>query len=192
MSPSILSICISNGVSNLSACMASIFHLYYAVRLQEAKDMTYNTALMGFWTFPEMTIGIICSSLPVLPKFFRKFQEKKIAVEIPSRMHKFLMLSKDFRSISIRESASLSKTSRDRAKKDHTTLDQRSLYLRLPDGIAPSSDHTISSNILEQSQASNTRTPHGQSESKILRAIRVETTIATEAFPDSTSKRSTR
>jgi hypothetical protein len=55
-----------------SACVTSIFRLYYSIRLAETGDVTYNVVMMGFWTYGEMASAILCCCLPVLPKLFQK------------------------------------------------------------------------------------------------------------------------
>ena len=46
------------------------------MRLAQTGDVSYNLALMGFWTFAELSAGIVCACLPVLPKFFQTIGPK--------------------------------------------------------------------------------------------------------------------
>lgn len=50
--------------------------LYYAVRLQQTGDVSYNIAPMGFWTYAELSMGIVCGCLPTSPKFFQAIGQK--------------------------------------------------------------------------------------------------------------------
>lgn len=45
--------------------------LYYAVRIQQTGDVTWQSGPMGLWTLAEFTITIICGCMPVIPKFFQ-------------------------------------------------------------------------------------------------------------------------
>lgn len=52
----------------ISACIMSIVRLYYTFQVVRSPDKTYHILLMGLWTCAEMAVGIIVSSLPVLPR----------------------------------------------------------------------------------------------------------------------------
>ena len=54
-----------------SVCITSVLRLYYSVRLAQSGDVSYNLALMGFWTYAELSVGIVCACLPVSPRFFQ-------------------------------------------------------------------------------------------------------------------------
>lgn len=54
-----------------SVCITSILRLYYSVRLAQSGDISYNLALMGFWSYAELSVGIVCACLPVSPRFFQ-------------------------------------------------------------------------------------------------------------------------
>ena len=60
----------------ISACVTSILRTYYAWQIVQSRDISYNAAKMGFWTYAEIAIGTIVSCMPVLPKFFRHFSPK--------------------------------------------------------------------------------------------------------------------
>lgn len=53
-----------------SACITSVVRIYYAIRILKTGDMTYNFVVLGLWSHAEITFGIICGCLPVLPRFF--------------------------------------------------------------------------------------------------------------------------
>lgn len=59
-----------------SAGVTSILRVYYAWEIVKSHDISYNIAKIGFWTFAEISIGIIVCCAPVLPKFFRHFGAK--------------------------------------------------------------------------------------------------------------------
>ncbi|MCJ1466755.1 hypothetical protein MMC07_005375 [Pseudocyphellaria aurata] len=50
--------------------------IYYAVRLLQTGDTTYNSVLLELWSHIEVTCGIICGCLPVLPRFFKALQPR--------------------------------------------------------------------------------------------------------------------
>lgn len=56
--------------------MTSILRTYYAWQIVQSRDISYNVAKMGFWTYAEIAIGTIVSCMPVLPKFLRHFSPK--------------------------------------------------------------------------------------------------------------------
>ncbi|KAL8792454.1 MAG: hypothetical protein Q9195_004910 [Heterodermia aff. obscurata] len=58
-------------LTGLFVCITSILRLYYSVRLAQSGDISYNLALMGFWTYAELSVGILCACLPVSPRFFQ-------------------------------------------------------------------------------------------------------------------------
>ena len=47
----------------------SVMRLYYAIRMQETRDVTYESGPMGLWTLAEFATTIICGCMPTLPKF---------------------------------------------------------------------------------------------------------------------------
>lgn len=49
----------------------SILRSYYAFQLSRSPDKTYNIIIMGIWTYAEVAVGIIISSLPVLPRLIQ-------------------------------------------------------------------------------------------------------------------------
>ena len=55
------------------ACVTSIMRTYYTWRAVKSPDITYNLCIMGLWSYAEISIGIIVSCLPVLPRFFKNF-----------------------------------------------------------------------------------------------------------------------
>ncbi|KAL8724487.1 MAG: hypothetical protein Q9166_007921 [cf. Caloplaca sp. 2 TL-2023] len=63
-------------LTGLFVCMTSIIRLYYAIRLGQTGDITWNIALMGFWTYAELSVGVVCGCLPLSPKFFHTVKQK--------------------------------------------------------------------------------------------------------------------
>lgn len=59
-----------------SVCITSIVRLYYAIQTFRTGDLTYNFVVLGLWTHVEITFGIFCGCLPVLPRFFKALQPK--------------------------------------------------------------------------------------------------------------------
>ncbi|KAF2653721.1 hypothetical protein K491DRAFT_780101 [Lophiostoma macrostomum CBS 122681] len=53
------------------ACIASILRLSTVVRTYGNKDVTYNYQFIIIWSSWEISIGVICSCLPVLPSLFK-------------------------------------------------------------------------------------------------------------------------
>ncbi|KAI4223007.1 MAG: hypothetical protein L6R36_005741 [Xanthoria steineri] len=53
------------------ACIASILRLATIVRLARTKDYTYVKAQCAMWAEAEITSGLICSCIVVLPRFFQ-------------------------------------------------------------------------------------------------------------------------
>lgn len=66
--------------SILRACVTSILRTYYAWKIVKSPDITYNMIFEGLWAFAEISIGIIVSCLPVLPKFFTHVGPKILSV----------------------------------------------------------------------------------------------------------------
>ncbi|KAL8806544.1 MAG: hypothetical protein Q9223_004598 [Gallowayella weberi] len=60
------------------ACLASIFRTYYSFRMIQGPDWTYNLTLIGMGLLTEMSIGVLVSCLPVLPRFFQHVGPKII------------------------------------------------------------------------------------------------------------------
>lgn len=44
---------------------------YYTWKIIKSPDITYNICIMGLWAYAEISIGIIVSCLPMIPKFFK-------------------------------------------------------------------------------------------------------------------------
>lgn len=59
-----------------SACVTSILRTYYITKLTSSPDTSYMIMLTGRWTLAEMTVGIVISCSPVMPRFFRHFSSK--------------------------------------------------------------------------------------------------------------------
>lgn len=59
--------------TTIRAGVTSIMRTYYTWRVVQSPDITYNLCIMGMWSYAEISIGIIVSCLPVLPKFFNNF-----------------------------------------------------------------------------------------------------------------------
>ena len=49
--------------------MTSIVRTVYTFRVLDSPDVSYNTIIMGLWTWVEITIGILVSCMPTMPKF---------------------------------------------------------------------------------------------------------------------------
>lgn len=49
----------------------SIIRSHYTFQIVRSPDKSYNIIVMGFWTYAEMAVGIIISSLPVLPRLLQ-------------------------------------------------------------------------------------------------------------------------
>lgn len=60
--------------SSPSACFSALIRLYYSVRLSNSKDVTYNVALLGLWSLPEMASGFLAICLTVSPRFFQSLK----------------------------------------------------------------------------------------------------------------------
>jgi len=56
--------------------VTSMFRLYYSIKLQHTKDVTYYVAYLGVCSICEITAGIICCCLPVMPKLFQTIGPK--------------------------------------------------------------------------------------------------------------------
>lgn len=52
-----------------SACVTTTLRTYYTWKIIHSPDGSYNTVVMGLWTWGEITAGILVSCLPVTPKF---------------------------------------------------------------------------------------------------------------------------
>ena len=59
-----------------SACIASILRTYYTWQTVEALDTSWELLPMGYWTWTELSIGIIVGCLPTMPKFFQHIGPK--------------------------------------------------------------------------------------------------------------------
>ena len=59
-----------------SACIASILRTYYTWQTVEARDTSWELLPMGYWTWTELSIGIIVGCLPTMPKFFQHIGPK--------------------------------------------------------------------------------------------------------------------
>lgn len=53
------------------ACISSTARLVYSVLLITSDDETWNIIAVGSWAVAEISIGILCSCLPVIPKFIK-------------------------------------------------------------------------------------------------------------------------
>ncbi|MCJ1423016.1 hypothetical protein MMC29_000897, partial [Sticta canariensis] len=58
------------------ACIISVIRVYYSVRIFQTKDVTYNAVIFALWSHAEVTFGILCGCLPVLPKFISALRQK--------------------------------------------------------------------------------------------------------------------
>lgn len=55
------------------ACVASIFRTYYTFKIAQGPDVAFNIIVMGLAAAAELSIGVVVSCLPVLPRFVRHF-----------------------------------------------------------------------------------------------------------------------
>ncbi|TVY39345.1 Satratoxin biosynthesis SC1 cluster protein [Lachnellula subtilissima] len=60
----------------LLACISSIIRLVYSILLFKTEDRTHAFIPTGLWSVAEVSIGFICSCLPVVPKFFQVMSER--------------------------------------------------------------------------------------------------------------------
>ncbi|KAG7001877.1 hypothetical protein G7Y79_00030g064100 [Physcia stellaris] len=67
-------------LTGLFVCITSTLRLYYSVRLAQSGDISYNLALMGFWSYAELSVGIVCACLPVSPRFFQFIGPKLLRI----------------------------------------------------------------------------------------------------------------
>ena len=58
---------------------------YYTWRLTESTDISWNVALMGMWTWIEMSFGVVVASLPVTPRFYQFCKQKASKLATNSR-----------------------------------------------------------------------------------------------------------
>ncbi|MCJ1225134.1 hypothetical protein MMC12_001783 [Toensbergia leucococca] len=58
------------------ACVASVLHLFYSVRAYGSGDQTFILAQLTFATGGEIASAILCTNLPILPRFFRSMAPK--------------------------------------------------------------------------------------------------------------------
>ena len=63
-------------MSLISACVVSIIRTYYTFKLVNSGDVTHNVVLLGFWSHAEITIGIMISCFPVLPRLIQVFHSR--------------------------------------------------------------------------------------------------------------------
>ena len=63
-------------LNETSACIASILRTYHTWQTVEARDTSWELLPMGYWTWTELSIGIIVGCLPTMPKFFQHIGPK--------------------------------------------------------------------------------------------------------------------
>ena len=78
-------------ISILRACITSIIRTYYTWKVVKSSDFSYNIIVMGIWTYAELTIGIIVSCLPVLPRFFNHIGPKIYEILVFGSWSKILL-----------------------------------------------------------------------------------------------------
>ena len=64
--------------------MASVVRTYYSWEVATTSDRSYTTVIMGLWTWAELSIGMLISCAPVLPKFVHHFSPKIVKYLNPS------------------------------------------------------------------------------------------------------------
>ncbi|GLB03266.1 hypothetical protein AtubIFM57258_007843 [Aspergillus tubingensis] len=62
--------------AGLFGCLASVMRLRWSVKNRNTTDNTYDAFPELLWTTAEITSGIIASSLPALPSFYRHTSQK--------------------------------------------------------------------------------------------------------------------
>lgn len=55
----------------LRACVTSIMRTYSFFQAMKSSDISYVAGPFGLWSMAELTVGVITSCLPVMPKFFK-------------------------------------------------------------------------------------------------------------------------
>ncbi|KAF7509484.1 hypothetical protein GJ744_008047 [Endocarpon pusillum] len=63
-------------MAGLFACISSIVRMVGNVQFARTEDLTFALTPVALWTFAEVTSGILCGCLPVLPQFFRFYVPK--------------------------------------------------------------------------------------------------------------------
>ena len=56
-----------------SACAISILRTMHSVDLAKGSDFSYDVAIMGLWSWAEVTSGVLISCFPVMLRFFQHF-----------------------------------------------------------------------------------------------------------------------
>ncbi|MCJ1348382.1 hypothetical protein MMC31_006613, partial [Peltigera leucophlebia] len=64
----------------LFACVSSIMRLVTSVEAIRSKDNTWDLVRTYLWTVAEITSGVVCGSLPILPQFMRAFVPKLTSI----------------------------------------------------------------------------------------------------------------
>ncbi|MCJ1440799.1 MAG: hypothetical protein MMC23_001285 [Stictis urceolatum] len=59
----------------LLACAASIFRLYFTIRVNSTNDVTFGVGQFGLWITAELTCGLICACVPILPRFAHRLKQ---------------------------------------------------------------------------------------------------------------------
>jgi len=72
--------------TGLVACICSSARLVYSVLLITSDDTTWNIIAVGSWAIAEISIGILCSCLPVIPKFIKTIGPKVLGSSSRSRL----------------------------------------------------------------------------------------------------------
>ncbi|KAL9098055.1 MAG: hypothetical protein Q9163_006210, partial [Psora crenata] len=65
------------------ACNASIIRFTAGLRVADSKDPTWDFVPPNLWGIAELTSGLLCSSLPIVPRFFRDCFPKLVS-SLPS------------------------------------------------------------------------------------------------------------
>lgn len=110
-----------------STCITSVLRLILSIRLKNSGDVTYNIALMGFWTYAELATGIICGCLPTLPKFFNLLSQKMSATSMGALLRSF----KSSRSSSGRDTSEADEAARTLKVPSHKGIRLGNQYLSL-------------------------------------------------------------
>ncbi|KAF2830743.1 hypothetical protein CC86DRAFT_434629 [Ophiobolus disseminans] len=63
-------------VTGIFACLSSMIRLENNLRFKKSIDVTHDLSGIALWTNAELTSGLLCACLPVVPAFFRHYVPK--------------------------------------------------------------------------------------------------------------------
>lgn len=128
--------------------MSSAARLGYSILLVTSNDASWNLILVGTWTTVEISIGIICSCLPVMPIFFKTIRQKIFGItsfEKASRTRKLTTVRKSFREVPDEDRIVRDKNFSSLANPygSHLTSDDNNNYLESWNRVQGSEGHTV-------------------------------------------------